>query len=180
MGGDQRVDNKSHDYTVLRLDREPGRGWRILSIESSESKSHQPQNGSSSHSLGDTGDVAFEHQASGTIISLNSVCTEYREASLGDLSRYLLLGLNTRGPVVSEDIEVDGTKALSSTVEAYMSERSPSGSTTGRPTEIPVKVRAVVLRKTGCTYDLMFVARPRYFDELAPTFERFLKEFHAE
>ncbi|MBI3544271.1 MAG: hypothetical protein HY075_13455 [Deltaproteobacteria bacterium] len=170
------MDSKSHDYTVVRLDREKGHEWHLLSPSSSGG---QPQSSSSSPSPDDTGDLAFEHRGSGSIVSVNSVCREYRDASLEDLSKYLLLGLNTRGPVVTQDIELDGAKALESTVDAAMNQRQPS-SGERKFEETPVRVRAVVLRKRSCTFDLMFVARPDVFDELLPIFNRFLKGFHAD
>lgn len=172
FGGDQRVDNRSHDYTVVRLDREPGRDWLVLSPGARSNRQTDDSNGSPE----DTGDIAFEHSKAGAIISLNSVCHDQRDASLEELSRYLLLGLNTRGPTVTRSLELDGVKALEATVDAEMSQRQPNGGSE----ELPMRVRAVVLRKNGCTYDLMFIARPSAFDGLLPTFERFLKGFHAE
>jgi hypothetical protein len=154
------VDNKSHDYSFLRLDRDSG-GWRALAPAQD-----------------DSGDVAFEDSKTGNIISLNSVCREYRDASLEELSHYLLLGLNTTGPVESRDTEVDGSKALESTVNATMSR--PHSAKIERASLTPVVVRAVVLRKSGCTYDLMYIARPEAFEAQLGDFERFLKGFHVQ
>src|SRR5581483_1179944 len=82
FGGDQRVDNRSHDYTVVRLDRDTGAKnseWHRLVPSSADAsddeediKHPKPE---------DVGDIAFEHGKTGSIISLNSVCREYREAS---------------------------------------------------------------------------------------------------
>lgn len=166
FGGDQRVDNKSHDYTVVRLDRDPSSQWRLISSEPAAENPSSEENA----------DVAFEHKKTGAIISLNSVCREYRDASLEELSHYLLMGLNTRGDVALRDLQIDGVKALESNVDAAMNERKPSGESG----EYPVRVRTVVLRKAGCTYDLMYIARPRYFAQEASAFERFLKGFHVE
>lgn len=157
FGTDKPVDTKSHDYNIVRLDRESEGQWQ--SISTSE------------------GDVAYEHKSSGTIISLNSVCGQTRETSLEDLSKYLLLGIDTRGQVEAREIEVAGVKALESTVEASMGTRKPSGNSAS---ERPVKLKAVVLRKGPCTYDLMYIAQPQVFKEHLPTFERFLKGFHAD
>lgn len=167
FGGDQRVDNKSHDYTVVRLDRDSSDEWRRLS-QAPDTKEHAvPQ---------EMGDVAYESKKTGSIISLNSVCQEYRDATLEELTRYLLLGINTHGPVKSQDIRVDDTKALESTVNANMAVKNNAGATTET---IPVRVRAVVLSKGGCTYDFMLIARPNDFPKMTPTFERFLKGFHT-
>jgi hypothetical protein len=178
FGGDQSVDNKSHDYTVVRLDREKDREWRFLA----PGRSSSAQSGAEP-TYDDTGDVAFEHRSTGAIISVDSVCHEYRDASLDELTHYLLLGLKTEGPVVTQPAEVDGVNALDSSVQASMNRRTPSSGTptkAGRPEgETPVRVRAVVLRKNGCTFDLMYIASPEHFTEQLPTFERFLKGFHV-
>ncbi|MEW6058044.1 MAG: hypothetical protein AB1540_15665 [Bdellovibrionota bacterium] len=163
FGGDQRVDNKSHDYTVTRLDRDPSNHWRLLPSQTRED-------------LAETGDVAFEHKHTGSIISINSVCREYRDASLEDLSRHLLMGIDTRGPAETREIDIDGAKALESTVDAGMNQqREPSKQ--GKAS--PVKIRAVVLQKSGCTYDFMYVAKPEHFEAQASDFDRFLKGFHV-
>jgi hypothetical protein len=172
FGGDQRVDNKSHDYTVVRLDRERNQEWRVLA-PGRETGANRAQEGAPSYE--DTGDVAFEHRSTGAIISVDSVCNEFHDASLDELTHYLLLGLKTEGPVVTQPTEVDGVHALESSVEAAMNRRSPSSGAK----ETPVRVRAVVLRKSGCTFDLMYIASPEHYDEQLPTFERFLKGFHA-
>ena len=171
------MDNKSHDYTVVRLDHDPHSGWNILTpilVQKSATKAAEAVNLSAAPD--DTGDVAFEHLKSGAIISLNSVCHEYHNTSLEELSKYLLLGLNTHGAVTTRDIEVDGAKALESSVDAAVNERHLSGETQ----EYPVRVRAVVLRKSGCTFDLLYIARPNVFNELLPNFDRFLRGFHAQ
>lgn len=178
FGGDQRVDNRSHDYTVVRLDHERDAGWHILAPEEPKSSKSQAHSGATqAPTPDDTGDLAFEHKKTGTIISVHSVCNEYRDASLEELSKYLLMGLSTRGSVSSREIELDGTKGLDSTVEAAMSSRSPGAES---KSDRPVKVRTVVLKKRGCVYDLMYVAHPDEYARFEPTFERFLKGFHAE
>lgn len=166
FGGSEAVDTKSHHYRVVRLDYDDSHEWRRLQTASPDVPDTEE------------GDVAFEHQKTGTIISLNSVCGQTRETSLEDLSKYLLLGIDTRGPVASRELEVDGNKALESTVEATMGTRTPSAKN-GAATH-PVRVKAVVMRKNACTFDLMFIAQPQSFEALEPTFERFLKGFHAE
>src|SRR5690348_10969675 len=83
FGGSQEVDNKSHSYTVVRLDRE--KDWTALKAEQ--------------------GDTAFENKQDNTIISLNSVCREYRETSLKALSKNLLMGLNNTSPLTQRDLK---------------------------------------------------------------------------
>ena len=164
LGTDNSVDTKSHRYTVLRLDREKSQEWQRLQTEDPD------------RPLSEEGDMAFEHKKTGTIVSVNSVCGQTRETSLEELSKYLLLGLNTRGPIETRELEVDSVKALESTVEAAMLSRRPGS----QARQHPVRLKAVVLRKAACTYDLMYIARPDAFRKHLPVFETFLKGFHAD
>lgn len=164
LGTDSTVDTKSHHYNVVRLDRQEPQQWVRLQTEDPE----RPQT--------EEGDLAFEHRKSGAIISINSVCGQTRETSLEDLSKYLLLGINTRGPVTTRELELDHAPALESTVNATMVSRRPGS----QAREQPVRLSAVVTRKGTCTYDLMYIARPDEFDRQMPAFEAFLKGFHAK
>jgi hypothetical protein len=165
FGGEQRVDNSSHDYTVVHLDHLKGRGWSVLPPppEPADKKtvSHQHE----------AGDVAFLHKQSGAIISLDSVCREYRNTSLEELLKTLLLGLNTTSKWRGIETTIDGTPALITTLDA--ANGSPEAPQT-------VRVRAAVLKKNGCVYDFMYVAPPDVFDEFASDFERFMKGFHVK
>lgn len=165
FGGDQHVDNKSHDYSVLRLDREDSPAWHYLNMRQPEPADQIDKNPSSE----ETGDVAFEHAKSGAIISVNSVCREYRMESLEELTEDLFLGIQKRGPLISKNTEVDGAQALESTVHAAQKSDPTS----------EVRIRAVVLRKSGCTFDIMYIAKPAVFENLLPDFERFLKGFRV-
>lgn len=184
FGGDQKVDNKSHDYSVVRLDHDPASEWRVLVPSHNEANSESAQVSNlrdpNTPTSDDTGDLAFEHVNTGTIISVDSVCREYRDAPLEDLSRYLLMGLNTHGQTQTHEIDVNGIKGLDSTVEALMTSRSPSAKLDRHGDEHPVRVRAVVLKHQGCVYDLMYIAKPADFEKYATSFERFLKGFHAK
>ena len=162
FGGDQRVDNKSHDYTVLRLDRGSSQEWHTLTPSSHEESQ-------------ESGDLAFEHKKTGSIISINSVCQEHGDATLEELSRNLLMGLNTQGKIKTTEINIAGVAALESTLNAGMSPKNSNNESN----IFPVKVRAVVLRKNGCTFDLMYIARPHFFNEILPNFDRFLRGFSA-
>lgn len=175
FGGNQKVDNKAHDYEMVRLDRQSPSNWSILTPNVVEDHDTSPRGKQTSLAIDDGGDIAFEHKLSGSIISLNTVCREYREASLEDLTNNLLLGINVRSEPKKRELLVDKTNALETIVDAIMSGRGPSGDNVERP----VKVSTVVMRKSGCTYDFMLIASPSAFASTYSDFERFLKGFHA-
>ena len=154
FGGAQKVDTKSRDYQILRLDREGG--WRTLQDIVPES--------------GDRSDVAFENERSGAIISMNSVCGTYAERNLDAGVRNLLIGLTSGGKAEIKPAEVDGMEAREAKVQAKTEDKSG-------PAE--VQVHAFVLHKGGCSFDLMHIARPSRFQETEGTFERFVRGFHA-
>lgn len=161
FGGNQKVDNKSTHYSVYRLDRENGDAWHL--IESGSRAAEDPQRASPSDQEPEQADIAFEHKTSGAIASLNSVCRPQKNATIEELSRSLFMGLPERKTLDQRRITLDDVPALDATVE--------SGD---------IRVRAVVLKKTGCTYDLMYIAKTAAFDQTLPDFDRFLKGFHAE
>ncbi|MBI2606790.1 MAG: hypothetical protein HYW49_11995 [Deltaproteobacteria bacterium] len=161
FGGSQKVDNKSSHYSVYRLDREEGGHWRL--IEAGARPAEDAKSASSSDQEPEQADVAFEHKMSGAIASLNSVCRPQGNATIEELSRGLFMGLPDRKTLDQRRITLDDVPALDATVE--------SGD---------IRVRAVVLKKTGCTYDLMYIAKAAVFNRSLPDFDRFLKGFHAE
>jgi hypothetical protein len=154
FGGEQKVDTKSRDYQITRLDREGG--WRVLQDIVPES--------------GDRSDVAFENEKSGAIISLNSVCGPYAERNLDAGVRNLLIGLTGGGKAEIKPTQVDGIEAREATVNAKTEDKGSAAE---------VKVHAFVLHKGGCSFDLMHIARPSRFQETEDTFERFVRGFHA-
>ncbi len=161
FSSNQKVDNKSSHYSVYRLDREDGGHWRL--IEAGARPAENGKNASSSDQEPEQADIAFEYKPSGAIASLNSVCRPQKNATIEELSRNLFMGLPERKTLDQRQITLDDVPALDATVE--------SGD---------IRVRAVVLKKTGCTYDLMYIAKASAFNQSLPDFDRFLKGFHAE
>lgn len=151
--GSNDVDSKSDDYNTYRLDREKGETWkRLKGTEAEQSKI----------------DVAFENPRTGANISLNSACGDTRINDLKELTHGLLLGLKRDATLEQKEITVDKTSALQTTFDTTNDK--------GAKTRISV----VVLRKDKCTYDLMYIVKPKYFDALLPYFAKFLQGFHVD
>jgi hypothetical protein len=153
FGSSQEIDTKSHDYSILKLNQDPA--WKpVHDIHKSESPP------------ADREDIAFENTQTKAVISLNSDCTESKTTSLETLSSTLVLGLTE---VEQKRIEVDHVPAIETTLETS-EPNSPQAN---------VRIRTIVLRKSGCSYDFMYIAAPSYFDRNLEDFNRFVKGFHA-
>ncbi len=165
FGGSQKVDNKSDEYKVYRLDQETSGYWNIISTGTKPVKDKALA--AASEQEPEQADYAFEHKAHGAVASLNSVCRPQRNETLEDLTKALTMGLPDIKTISKKQTELDGAPAFDCTVETTEE---------GKP---PIRIRTVVLRKTGCTYDFMYIARASVFDQNVADFERFLKGFHA-
>lgn len=112
-------------------------------------------------------DLAFEDTRSGAIISLNSLCRKYTEASLDELSRNLVLGVKNKQVVRERFFDLDGQKAKDTTIN-------------GEVEKAKVQIRTVVTKRNLCTYDFILVAVPEQIPQSEPAFEKFLASFKSE
>ena len=112
-------------------------------------------------------DVAYEDTRSGAIISLNSLCRKYTNASLDELSRNLVLGIKDKQVLSERDFELSGAPAKDTVIQ-------------GEVENAKVQIRTVVLKKNFCTYDLIFVASPERVQISEKYFDEFIKSFKVE
>lgn len=149
FGSSDKIDLKSHNYQVLRLDLEKNSSWQLIHNEKNES------------------DIAFKQNKTGAIISVNSVCKQTKK-SLQDLMDTLLLDLNLSTKPQPQEVIIDDSQALAADVQT----KTTDG--------ISIMIRAIVLYKSGCTFDLLYVASQSVFKNQYLYFERFLKGFHVQ
>lgn len=124
-------------------------------------------------------DFAFQEEKTRSIISINSACrpsldwdelvpAEKRVAEnrkqLRSFSHQLLMGIEPTGKPTEKEVTVSNLAALETTLLGEMNHQ-------------PTYVRAVVVRKHDCIYDLMFVAQPPHFDADVEVFSRFVASF---
>lgn len=162
VGNVKPVDEKSTQYGVLNLETEAPGVWTKLSDAVLRPK--DAQIGSSKKAFSsEIADVAYQSKRTAGIISLNSSCREGREGipNLQPYLRELLLGMTGVTEREETKRKVSGIEALESTV---------AGSMAGEKT----KIRAIVLEKGGCLYDLMYIARPERFSTHENDFNRFV------
>ena len=102
-------------------------------------------------------DYAWYNQRSRAAIYTDSNCgSRFEDASLDSLLGHLLHGLGGGAPLVEERLSVGGREALLQVRE-------------GRVDGMSTRVAAVVLKKDGCTFDLVYLASPEQFqDDLQP------------
>jgi hypothetical protein len=89
------------------------------------------------------------------------------DAPLGVLSGQLVIGTTERDILSEETEPFDGREALHTRMRAKLD-------------GVPMQYDIYVLKKDGCTYDLVYVAPPARSPEGEPAFERFARGLHAE
>ena len=162
VGNVKPVDEKSTDYGVLDLSKENPTLWKRLDDAQLRPKDAQIGKNRQAFSSEIT-DMAYQSTKTSAIISLNSSCREGRD-TITDLAPYLrelLLGITDVSEKTESAQQVSGSDALEETVAGKM-----AGSQT--------KIRALVLSKQGCVYDLMYISRPDRFTEHENDFNRFV------
>jgi hypothetical protein len=162
VGNVKPVDEKSTDYGVLDLSKENPAVWSRLYHSELPPKDAQIGTNKKAFSSEIT-DVAYQSKKTAAIISLNSSCREGREMAqdLGPYLKELLLGMYEISEKTETTRQISGSEALESTV---------AGKMTGQST----KIHAIVLSKSDCIYDLMYISRPERFATHADDFNRFV------
>lgn len=143
---------KSGHYTVTP----PGEPWKSIPVS---------ENTDVVDAL--KADLAYEDMRTGAIISLNSLCRKYANASLDELSRNLVLGIKDKSVISEREFEIDGVPAKDTVIR-------------GEVENSKVQIRTVVLKKNFCTYDLIFVASPERVSMSERFFDEFVKSFKVE
>lgn len=112
-------------------------------------------------------DVAYENTETGAIISLNSICRKYSEASLDSLTMNLVRGIGARKMLSQQHSIVNEADALDSTFEGIVD-------------GVKVNINTIVLKKNSCTYDFIYVEVPKKSVNSRPDFQTFVSSFRAE
>lgn len=112
-------------------------------------------------------DLAYENAETGAIISLNSLCRKYTDASLEILTDNLVRGIGSRQVLNRKEVDIDGAKAMDTLFE-------------GEVDKVPLHIRTVVLKKNDCTYDFIYVSIPKREGASGQAFDSFLASFRTE
>ncbi len=153
LGNVKTVDQHSKSYRVAHLN-ETHPDWKML----------EPSGDVTS----DSSEITYQSNRTASIISLNSTCrTRNSTEDLKRISRLLFLGITDVTDTQERELTVDSTPALETTV-------------TGRLNREKVKIRAVVLRTHAGVFDLMYVAKPRYFAGQEADFTQFVSSLRLK
>lgn len=159
------VEVRSADYRILDLTKTDPQ-WVRLDSQVAANPAAQPKGQTD---LGDNeagvSDMAFQEKKTGSVISVNSACKSYKGASanedLNALTQELLLGMADQEILDQKWITLAQIPAQETTAKGTMNREN-------------VVLKTVVLEKSNCVYDLVLVAKPRFFKRDDPTFSRFV------
>lgn len=160
VGNVKPVDEKSTNYGVMDLSTTHS-DWIKLDPQKT---AEQDEGKGQSISQTEVSDVAFQSKSTASIISLDSACRHSNESSERDLktlSNLLFLGITDVTLREEKGIEVQKTPALETTLR-------------GKLNSEPMSFKTVVLRRQSCVYDLVYMARPRFFDSQVDDFSHFV------
>jgi hypothetical protein len=109
-------------------------------------------------------DIAFRNRDDHSTISLNSVCDQYQDLTVEELSKTLMLGLEDSEVISTEEIIVNSLRGLTTSIA-------------GEADGVSVVVSISILRSPRCVYDFMLVARRVAFEQHRPTFINLVQSF---
>ena len=162
VGSIAPVDEKSEKYGILNLAEENPKVWRELSEKQLQPRDAKIGTNSEAFSSEVT-DFAYQSLVTSAIISLNSSCRKGR-GPIPDLNPYLrelFLGMTDVKDEPAKKVTLSDMQGLERTVEGKMA---------GEET----KIRAIVLSRNDCVFDLMYISRPNRFQTHEADFNRFV------
>lgn len=109
------------------------------------------------------GDIAYTHPEGGTIYA-DHFCRGPNDAPLDVLINHLLFDVRKVHEISRKGMTLDGREALRTQLEAEVD-------------GVPVALDMVVLRKDGCTYDMVLISGPSTFADRVPDFDIFVHGF---
>jgi hypothetical protein len=159
VGNIKPLEQKSQNYGVINLS-EVNPDWIRLN---SEESSTDPNLLKEPHST-EISDIAYQTKKTSSIISLNSACRpsiELERKDLKAMTQVLFMGISELNVQSQRNIQVQGISALESTVQGKLHGEA-------------MKLKTVVFYRGNCVYDLVYMARPHFFDENEKDFAHFV------
>ena len=159
VGNVRPVNEKSETYGVADLSQE-NKDWQKLD---SASKGVDPTDPNVTST--EVADVAYQSKKTASIISINSACRPAQASAQNDNlhndTNLLFLGFGEVTLREEKPMTLQNLPALQTTVQ-------------GKLNGEPMKVRTIVMRRSSCLYDLMYVATPVHFAENEAEFSHFI------
>lgn len=169
VGNVRPVDEKSQTYGILDLSRHNSE-WEHLpsaSTEAQRAQSKAEEEGNDPLSATEIADVAYQSKKTASIISLNSACRRplHPEAQpiheLRGITNQLFLGFTGISLRNEREVQFLGRPALETLLQ-------------GRLNDGEMKVKAIVLRRGACVYEMVYLALPKFFDLHEKDFHQFI------
>ena len=111
--------------------------------------------------------LAFHDRASNGVVDVYDQCgKDALDTSLVALRTQLLIGFTERAFRDEQRVQLDRREALRTLVDAKLD-------------GVPMTLDVYVMKKDGCVYDLVYVARPGGFQAGVQAFESFVAGFEA-
>jgi hypothetical protein len=113
-----------------------------------------------------TGETVTFHHTEGGSIAVHSTCGRDADVGLDVLTNHLLIGVEDRQERTRERVTLDGRAALRTRLQ-------------GTVDGVRMGFDIFVIKKDGCTYDLVLVAAPGQLAARQPAFEQFVANFRG-
>lgn len=160
VGNVKPVDEKSTQYGVLDLST-GSPDW----IKLDPAKTDQYGDSKSTDVIStEISDVAYQSKDTASIISIDSACrnaNSQSQADLKTLTDMLFLGITDVTLREERGVELEKNPALKTTL---------SGKLNGEP----IMFQTVVMKRGGCVYDFVYMARPKFFAKHEDDFAHFV------
>ena len=137
----------STDYTSYTIKTPPPPAWKRIDVEDC--------------------DAGFFNQRYSAVITVNSTCKDYQDASPEVLTRHLLFGIENQKINSRKAIAIAGREGLLTDV---------SGTLDG----VPNHMKLMVVNRNYCTYDIILVTPPDSFDEAVATYDAVVASFNVK
>jgi hypothetical protein len=165
VGNVKPLEEKSTEYGVMDLSKSNS-DWLKLDPKKTAAQSESIKEQDVSPT--EVSDVAFQSKSTASIISLDSACRNLDSTTntsvnrdLRTLTDLLLLGITDVTLRTERGMEVQKTPALETTIQ-------------GKLNGEPMQIRTVVLKRQSCVYDLVYMARPQFFERHLDDFLHFV------
>lgn len=158
IGNVKPVEEKSDQYGVADLSKDyPGK-WTRLTTKQQGGDVKNPE-----ATATEIPDAAYQSPQTAAVISINSSCRsgETADTDLKTLANQLTYGISNVSRRTEQNLTLQGTEALQTTVQGQMSQNN-------------IALKTVVLKKNGCIYDLLYMAPPEHFASSEPDFDKFV------
>lgn len=161
IGNIKPVDERSDHYGVAALDKENPKVWSKLTPAQEGASSLDPETTTT-----EIPDVAFQSAQTAAVVSINSSCrpsteTESPQSDLRVLANQLTYGITDISHRAERNLTVQSLPALETQLQ-------------GRMNGNDISLKAIVLKKNTCIYDLLYMAPPAHFADNEPDFDHFV------